>query len=301
MRKRLTLLLVSIMFMNTAFAETPFQGHAEFDDEYTLPDKELYTGKTETLEKRDVIEMTVSQVLDGTFFNIRAFEKPYADYTGAFKDNPYKLKVTQKPVKKEPERDISIYMTETVESFSNMALTSGGSINYASSPEEIIPVVRNLLSEKESADFNLVFVIDATESMKNDIKEIRKSIPELLDEILPQYTSWKIGLVLYKDYFEDFTVKTACGLTDDINIFMRALKNFSVNGGRDIPEAVYEGIDSALDSAWDETAEKRIILIGDAPPHPKPRGRVTKEDVLAKAGEMNVKVDAIILPHGETY
>lgn len=241
------------------------------------------------------------QVLDGTFFNIRAFEKPYADYTGAFKDNPYKLKVTQKPVKKEPERDISIYMTETVESFSDMALTSGGSINYASSPEEIIPVVRNLLSEKESADFNLVFVIDATESMKNDIKEIRKSIPELLDEILPQYTSWKIGLVLYKDYFEDFTVKTACGLTDDINVFMRALKNFSVNGGRDIPEAVYEGIDSALDSAWDETAEKRIILIGDAPPHPKPRGRVTKEDVLAKAGEMNVKVDAIILPHGETY
>lgn len=55
------------MLMNTAFAETPFQGHAEFDDEYTLPDKELYTGKTETLEKRDVIEMTVSQVLDGTF------------------------------------------------------------------------------------------------------------------------------------------------------------------------------------------------------------------------------------------
>ena len=67
MRKRLALLLISIMLMNTALAETPFQGHAEFDDEYTLPDKDLYTGKTETLEKRDVIEMTVSQVLDGTF------------------------------------------------------------------------------------------------------------------------------------------------------------------------------------------------------------------------------------------
>ena len=67
MRKRLALLLISIMLMNTALAETPFQGHAEFDDEYTLSDKDLYTGKTETLEKRDVIEMTVSQVLDGTF------------------------------------------------------------------------------------------------------------------------------------------------------------------------------------------------------------------------------------------
>lgn len=67
MRKRFATLLVSMMLMNTAIADTPFQGHAEFDDEYTLPDKEIFTGKTETLEKRDVIEMTVSQVLDGTF------------------------------------------------------------------------------------------------------------------------------------------------------------------------------------------------------------------------------------------
>ena len=67
MRKRLATLLVSMMLINTALADTPFQGHAEFDDEYTSPDQELFTGKTETLEKRDVIEMTVSQVLDGTF------------------------------------------------------------------------------------------------------------------------------------------------------------------------------------------------------------------------------------------
>ena len=67
MRKRLATLLVSMMLINTALADTPFQGHAEFDEEYTSPDQELFTGKTETLEKRDVIEMTVSQVLDGTF------------------------------------------------------------------------------------------------------------------------------------------------------------------------------------------------------------------------------------------
>lgn len=67
MRKRLAVFLISIFLMNAAFAEAPFQGHAEFDDEYTELDKELFTGKTEVLEKRDVIEMTVSQVLDGSF------------------------------------------------------------------------------------------------------------------------------------------------------------------------------------------------------------------------------------------
>lgn len=241
------------------------------------------------------------QVLDGTFLNIRSFEKPYADYSGAFKDNPYRLKVTQKPVRKEPERNISIYMTETVDSFSALADGSGGSVNYASSPEEILPIIRTIIHNDNASDFNVAFVIDATESMKNDIKEIRKNIPVLLKDLLPKYTSWRIALVLYKDYFEDFTVKTVCGLTNDMDVFSRALKNFSVQGGRDIPEAVYEGINEALDLSWDETAEKRIILIGDAPPHPKPRGRVTKESVLKKAEELNVKMDAIILPHEETY
>ena len=69
MRKRLAILILSIFLLNNVAlaAEEVYQGHAEFDDEYAELDKKLYTGKTETLEKRDVIEMTVSQVLDGSF------------------------------------------------------------------------------------------------------------------------------------------------------------------------------------------------------------------------------------------
>lgn len=67
MRKRLAGLLLCVMLANAALADTTYQGFAEFDDEYKPLDKELFTGKTEMLEKRDVIEMTVSQVLDGSF------------------------------------------------------------------------------------------------------------------------------------------------------------------------------------------------------------------------------------------
>ena len=56
-----------MMLANTAFADMPYQGHAEFDEQYTAPDEKLFTGKTEYLEKKDVIEMTVSQVLDGSY------------------------------------------------------------------------------------------------------------------------------------------------------------------------------------------------------------------------------------------
>ena len=67
MRKRLAELILSIMLANTALADMPYQGHAEFDEQYTAPDEKLFTGKTEYLEKKDVIEMTVSQVLDGSY------------------------------------------------------------------------------------------------------------------------------------------------------------------------------------------------------------------------------------------
>ena len=241
------------------------------------------------------------QVLDGTFFNIRAFEKPYADYTGSFADNPYRLKVTQRAVKKPLEIDTSIYMADAVKTFSSLADISGGEVRYAASPKEIAPRVREILSGANPNELDLVFAIDATESMKNDIVEVRKTLPALLEEMLLEGANLRVALVLYKDYFDDFLVKTACGFTSNIGSFSKALRSFSVKGGRDIPEAVYEAIDSALDLPWREKSRRKIILIGDSPAHPKPRGAVTRESVEQKAREFNVQIDAIILPHGETY
>jgi len=69
MKRKLALLFLSIFLSNSIVLAggDVFQGHAEFSNEAPELDKELYTGKTETLEKRDTIEMTVSQVIDGSF------------------------------------------------------------------------------------------------------------------------------------------------------------------------------------------------------------------------------------------
>lgn len=69
MKKKLALLILSIFLGNNIILASGdvFQGHAEFSNEQVELDKDMYTGKTETLEKRDTIEMTVSQVLDASF------------------------------------------------------------------------------------------------------------------------------------------------------------------------------------------------------------------------------------------
>lgn len=252
-----------------------------------------------------------TQVLDGTYLNIRTFAKPYGDYSGAFKDNPFRLRVTQKPVPRpvvlpppqkpeEPPAE-TVYMKDTVETFSALAEATDGRVKYAKGPDDIVPLIRELLSSPGDKSLDLTFVMDATESMMDDTERVRELLEPLLTEVLPTYPSWRIALVLYKDYFEDFLVKTACPFTSNLAVFRKALSGYRVQGGRDIPEAVYEALDGALALPWNPESDKRIVLIGDAPPHPRPRGKITKESVFAEASSKGVSMDVIILPHGETY
>ena len=67
MRMRLAILIISAMLSCCASFADIFQGHAEYDNRFARPEEEIFTGKTETLDRNDVINMTVSQVLDGTF------------------------------------------------------------------------------------------------------------------------------------------------------------------------------------------------------------------------------------------
>ena len=67
-------------------------------------------------------------------------------------------------------------------------------------------------------------------------------------------------------------------------------------GGRDIPEAVNEALYEGIHE-FDWSADSReIILIGDAPPHPRPRGKVTSQMVSDDAEAIGISINSIILP-----
>ncbi len=246
------------------------------------------------------------EVQDGTFFNIRTFSEPYANYESEFQDNPFLLRVTQKPIVKKEEKDkiVDGYSTGAVKSFSEMADLSEGKIHYAKNPKEIIPTIEKILDKKDNDNLDLLFALDSTESMNDDIKALRKDIMKTLKEKLPQYKSFRIGLILYKDYREDFLVREACVFTTNLKKFEKALESFKVFGGRDIPEAVYEGLFLGLRQSWridDDGVDRKLILLGDAPPHSRPRGKVKKEDVDKLALKKKVSIFPIIMPHGLSY
>lgn len=67
MKKILAIFLISSFLFNTSAIAAPvFEGHAEYTDQYKQDSQDLFTGEIEHLERKDIINMTVSQVLDGS-------------------------------------------------------------------------------------------------------------------------------------------------------------------------------------------------------------------------------------------
>lgn len=255
------------------------------------------------------------QVGKGTFINIRGFEKPYCDYTGAFFDNPYMFNLEKRrrprsvPVveaEAEPEPEEMILTDEynpiaadKFKEFSDMLI-------YSKGPETLLDDILSVLRDINPKDkVDVVFALDATGSMKDDIERLRKEmIPRLAHE-LESFGDVRFGLLLYRDYGDNFWTKGLpvkfFDFTKSLDEFLVSLNSFKIIGteGGDIPEPVYEALFASMDFyKWRDDAQKKIILIGDAEPHPKPRrsGKYSKELVEKTAGEKNVSITAIITP-----
>ncbi|MBP7095611.1 MAG: VWA domain-containing protein [Spirochaetia bacterium] len=240
-------------------------------------------------------------VADGTFVNVRAFALPHADYRGAWADNPYLVRVTQKPFERPPaapeaERDLSIYLDDTVKAFTDIAERGKGTVRFVEAAEDLPGELARILDGLAGPRVDLVVCIDTTDSMRDDIDAVKASMRGLLAERVGRFERFRLGLVFYKDYYEEYVAKK-WDFTSDLAAFQSRVDAVKVAGGRDIPEAVYEALTEAVAGfAWDAD-DRLVVLVGDAPPHPLPRGAVTKDTVEAAAAEAEVVIDVIILPH----
>lgn len=253
----------------------------------------------------------------GTFINIRTFEKPYGDYTGRYMDNAFmfdfgeiqkKPEVVVPPVKEPEVEEIILtddYNSLAAEKFAEIA-KDGSGLLYYSTPEKL---TEDLLSAVDSIvphdKADVVFAIDTTGSMKDDMEKLRNEwVPKLLEQI-KEFEDIRLGLLFYRDYNDTYNYKGLpvkfFDFTRNSSQFTKDLNSAVIHGneGGDIPEAVYEALYASLTLYdWRKDAKRKIILIGDAEPHPKPRGpkKISREKVVDLAKSKNIVFDCIIVP-----
>lgn len=240
------------------------------------------------------------KVKQGTFVNLRSFSVPYADYTGSYMDNPYMFDALMKSGKEEVFLTDD-YNMQASDSFNDISAT----LTYSRGATTIVKDIIKCIKSMKEKDAKIVIVMDATGSMGDEVEEMRKNLMQKLERELKRFDTFRIGLVLYRDYTDTYFYHSlpikVFGFTESLAEFEKNLNSFVIHGfeGGDIPEAVYEGLYGALKFFdWSGEAEKKIILIGDAEPHPAPRGNIkcTGKLVTSMARRRCVSINAILTP-----
>lgn len=120
----------------------------------------------------------------------------------------------------------------------------------------------------EKTGFDVVFVIDATDSMDFVIDPVKQQIGNLVETIRKLVPNARVGLVLYKDKGEDFLVRKS-DLTFHLDKLRSFISNIQAGGGGDYEEAVMDGMKTAVTQMnWRKFARRVIVLVPSSPPHP---------------------------------
>jgi hypothetical protein len=202
------------------------------------------------------------------------------------------LTVEQREIAEKPDGD---FMDDTVDDFEEIAAEGDGEVAYAATNEDLSREIDRILTNARGRTVDLVLALDTTSSMEDNVPALQQDLVPLLKKKLGNVESLRVGLVYYRDYMEEYLTRTV-EFHDNLDFVQRAVDGIRVAGGRDIPEAVHEALYAGIQGFPWAAEDKLVILVGDAPPHPRPRGSITKEMVYEQARELGIRLNTIILP-----
>jgi|APSaa5957512622_1039677.scaffolds.fasta_scaffold09619_3 Mg-chelatase subunit ChlD len=119
-------------------------------------------------------------------------------------------------------------------------------------------------------ELDIVFVIDSTGSMHDEIRTVKEELVGIMDKINSGQPrpDVRVGVVAYRDYpnqEQEYLTKVR-GLTSNVNSVEKFIMGIEAQGGGDYEEAAEAGLDRAInDMKWRKSAHRIIILVGDAP------------------------------------
>lgn len=115
----------------------------------------------------------------------------------------------------------------------------------------------------------LMFVIDTTGSMGDEINYLKVEIDDVISEIQEKNpnTIIKLALLFYRDKGDEYVTRYF-DFTQDIQKQKNNLSKQNANGGVDFEEAVYKALGEAVDKQWSSSSETRVLVhVADAPSH----------------------------------
>jgi hypothetical protein len=185
-----------------------------------------------------------------------------------------------------PLFDKTLFDSAATYKFFELAKETKGDIRLLANAKYITREIVSIINTYTVDSADLLFLIDKTASMADDIQNIKNGLHQIIEE-LEHFKSVRMAIALYGDKNVDgldwFSYKN---FDYDYTAAKSFIKSINVTGGGDFPESVYEGFfQGNSKNFWKSGRKRMIILIGDAPPLEKPLSTYTIHDVVNKARE----------------
>ncbi len=130
------------------------------------------------------------------------------------------------------------------------------------------------IAPDSAVNLDVVFLIDSTGSMDDEIAKIKSSVHNIAERIsqLPSAPHLRLALVTYRDRGADNEYVThKWDFTTDVNTFANELNTLVAYNGGDYPEDINAGLlDTISLPGWGQSNShnlRLVFLVGDAPPH----------------------------------
>lgn len=145
-------------------------------------------------------------------------------------------------------------------------------------------------NDTHSNKIEIMFVIDATGSMGDEISYLKAEIDDVISKVSVENPGSTISLaiMMYRDTDDEYVTRYS-DFTANIASQQNFLSKQSANGGGDYEEAVERALEEAVDKQW-STGEstKLLFLVADAPAHDS--GVSRWNNAVKKASEKGIKI-----------
>lgn len=149
-------------------------------------------------------------------------------------------------------------------------------------------------SGKQFNEVDLMFTIDSTGSMSDEINYLKSEIENIISRVDATITKKRVGLTFYRDHSDQYLTRDF-DFSTDISTIKKNLINQEAAGGGDYEEAVEKALEVSLNKEWNKNAKARLLfLVLDAPPHLNKENIASISNQIQKAKKMGVKIIPIV-------
>lgn len=191
-----------------------------------------------------------------------------------------------------------VFDVEALDYLKKLSIRTGGFVTFSPRPasfaDSVDAVLDIILKDRGTAGNDVVLIIDTTNSMTNDIQNLKEKKDEILQKLKDKsnHPDLKLSLIAYRDKNNSYMAKIVRDFTTSARSFGGAIDELNAGeGNKDIPEAILDALDLAdTKLSWRENTNKSVILASDAPGFPVSHSNQTFEQVIEKYIQKNHQI-----------